>query len=166
MIDIIYCLAGSFVADVALTEVAVTPLVGDFHISPGATIRWLQKKDNCVIQSIALSLPHCFSTSNLIASEPMCIALSTFGDDGNFYTIAELNGGAGRIGIHTENQEIDLNTFIPFPDFAGVNHLRFIGSVKEMFVSMVNVPAVLDTLEFPVFLYMKVFHNLPLIVFP
>jgi len=166
MQDIIYCLAGKFTANIAALDVAVTGLIGDFHIAPGATIRWLQEKDNCIIQSIALSLPHCFSTANRLAGEPMSIQLSTFGDDGNFYTIAELNAGLGYIGIHTENQEIELNTYIPFPSIAGVNHLRFIGTVQKMYVSMVNVPAALDTLEFPVFLYMKILHNLPLIVFP
>jgi len=166
MQDIIYCLAGSFTVNIAALDVAVNGLVGDFHIAPLPTIRWLQKNDNCIIQSIALSLPDCFSTGNRIANEPMSIQLSTFGDDGNFYQIAELNAGLGYIGIHTENQEIMLNTFIPFPVFAGVNHLRFIGTVEKMYVSMVNVPAALDGIEFPVFLYMKIFHNLPLIIFP
>lgn len=165
MQDIIYCLAGKFTVNTAAVDVSVTGLVGDFYIHT-STVRWLQKNDNCIIQSIALSLPMCFSTANRIADDPMEIQLSTFGDDGNFYQIAELNAGLGYMGVHTENQEISLNTFIPFPNFAGVNHLRFIGRITKMFVSMVNVPAALNQVEFPVFLYMKILHNLPLIIFP
>lgn len=169
MIEILYCHAGDFTVNTALVSVPVVGVSNLFYIKLGgiAKFDYFRPKDNCFIETVSLSLPACFSTMNLTADDPMSANIAWKSTAGVPFPMDELNGnGYGFFGIHCENQEIPLNIYVTYPALPIVVGMAFEGVIKKANISMVNVPAVLNGVVFPVYLYLKVKHNLPMITFP
>lgn len=159
--DILYARVASFTVNVGVLNVPITAVGGNFNVQHGLK-GWFVPKDHIVIESIAIAFPCCFSSVNVIANE--LEARLYFHDLGAvFYPITELNGGDGYMGIHCENQEIELDTRVEYP--AAVvppNMCRLLGTFTGK-MCMVDVPPVFDTLEIFITAFLKVRHNLPLV---
>jgi hypothetical protein len=168
MIDILYCHAGDFTVNTAAVSVPVVSAINLFYVKLGGLLKYnyIAAKDNCNIETVSMSLPACFSTMNLPADEPMAANISWKSTLGVNFPLLELNSGDGFFGIHCENQEIPFNIYAAYPKFSSVVGCALEGYISKANISMVNVPAVLNTLVFPVYLFLKLKHTIPMIEFP
>jgi hypothetical protein len=168
MIEILYSLAGNFTVNTAAVSVPIVGVSGLFHVDCLVFSRnHFKPLDHCILESVSLSIPMCFSTVNLPAVEPLTAQIVWKSAAGLNYEMNELNGnGYGYFGIHCENQEIPLNVFVTYPTIAGNTGMAFEGKMIKGNISMINVPAALNALVFPVYLMLKVKHNLDMITLP
>jgi hypothetical protein len=154
-----------FTVDVsaAYVEAVYTPAhdVPEFALVNGGGLYTLNPADNFNIVSAGVSVPYPFS----FYDEQFVIKLEFYDDETNPVTVPGFGDGNGLV-FPFENYELPLDIFFSVPDNTmgtrqfGAQVLGRDGNPLK--ISMLNIPADLDTLTFNVSVFLKVIHNFPL----
>lgn len=141
---------------VGITDVAVPNVL----IDPDGR-QWFQPKDHFIWRTIAVSYPHCYCSAEVQGK----LAIQYRDETAGAWVGLPGWGSNGRLPIYSENIEIDVTNFVRWDDMViqSGDRVRFaIDLVTPSFdVSMANVPAAHNGVEMPVWVTVKVDHNLP-----
>jgi hypothetical protein len=161
IIDLMYSKAGKFTVDIASSSVPIVETSNPFMLGPNQ--EYFQPKDNIVLESIWCVMPCSFCTVNLPSPRRRLQSWYFWVDDlANSYWINQLGTSLGSaVGIPVENQEININSLINYPNIAGTKVT--LNSELRGSVCMLNVPESLDEIEFDIYIYAKIRHTLKLI---
>lgn len=155
----------SFTVNLAAQEVLVNvnfPVVpdgavSDFENAPSLT--QFQPRDNFNILTMGIRLPHCFTIGTGI---PL-IGLQWNQGPGQKSPMVPITGGvASAIWVPEPDIEIPLDIFIPYDPIDPTAQTTVNLMSIDLNVSMIGVPAALDTIVFEVQVFLKILHNIPL----
>lgn len=152
--------APTFTVNTAVENVAVANPANGWLVDPSAN-GFFQNGESSVLLSVGFRLPHNFVLGQTPGAAPTPIsgALDLFYQaraGGPFFNY--LNEASGRIFVPFENYELASDVFI---DSSGVGddwRLRSLFTTLPV-VSMVNVPAALNTNIYACSVFVKILHN-------
>lgn len=154
----------TFTVNVAVTEVNVNfAAVPDFFwgvFSTPSGLNIFEPQDNLIVQSMTLQLPYCFGLGSL----PSWWGLA-WKDAGTTtgYAVPEWSTD-GRQFMPVTNVEIPLDVYLPHNPLLGPPFQpgQLCVGIADFTISMIGVPAALDSLELPIQIALKVEHNFDL----
>jgi hypothetical protein len=161
MFTLLFVQAGQFTVNTAgprtvpITNVAAANVLLDADGN-----QWFQQQDNFRFVTIAVTYPHCYCAGELQGRLAVQYRDETVGA----WAGIPGWGGNGRLPIYSENVEIEAENFFRWNEMAitAGDRVNFAISLTEpsFDVSMANVPAGHNAVVMPVFVTVKVEHNL------
>jgi len=153
----------TFTVNTAVTEVVATfvaaPLTYYGIFTNAAGLSEFIPNDNLEVLSMTLVLPYCFG----ISTAPAEFSMVWRDTAGGSYAVEEW-GTVGFQYFHGTNVEIEMNEYLPWNPLliAGATNSQLAVSSMVVPISMIGVPAVLDTTVQDIQIVLKVKHNFPL----
>lgn len=163
----------SFTVNTAALEVSITSnpaLVPYLRSASSPTIgnkrKWFNRNDNVQVLSAMVILPYYF----ILSTNPAILFLAWIDETANLYPILGpgLSLSDGGFTVPVENYETQINVFAPFPT-AAITRCAIVAVMSQASytpldtrISMIGVPAILNTTVQNPIVFVKVLHTLPM----
>lgn len=148
----------TFTVNTAVNEVQLF-LAGNPAFEENAGLQYFAAGDNIIIRGFCLSLPYQFGQGSM--DIPMFFQLGWF-DSGIGSGNVEEVGGTGYVNIPDPNVWYDMEVFVPYKSTASLKWGLQVNGLGG-YVSMINAPAALNTVELEAQIHLRVQRTSPML---